>query len=242
MEGALLPVVALAAGLVSITSPCCLPLIPGYVSYVSSLPDRDLPPAQGRRVVLRASLLFVLGFTLVFSVLGATASTLGSLLLRNQPVLTRVAGVFIIVMGLAALGLFRLPFLQREVRFDLARVRRGPAGAVPLGMAFAFGWTPCIGPALATILGLAASGRSVAGGTALLVVYSVGLGVPFVAVALGYQRLDRSIAFLRRHGRGIERLGGFLLVVVGVGYVTGAWTRLFIPLQGWFARFGWPPI
>lgn len=196
MEGALLPMVALAAGLVSITSPCCLPLIPGYVSYVSSLPDRELPATQSRRVVLRASLLFVLGFTLVFSLLGATASTLGSLLLRNLPVITRVAGVFIIVMGLAALGVFRLPFLHREVRFDLARVRRGPAGAVALGMAFAFGWTPCIGPALATILALAASGRSVVGGTALLVVYSVGLGVPSVAVALGCQRLDRSVVFL----------------------------------------------
>ncbi|MDQ3570249.1 MAG: cytochrome c biogenesis CcdA family protein [Actinomycetota bacterium] len=242
MEGALLPVLALAAGLVSITSPCCLPLIPGYVSYVSSLPNRGLHDGDGRRVALRASLLFVLGFTLVFSVMGATASALGSLLLRNVPTLTRAAGVVIIAMGLAALGLLRLPFVQRELRVDLGRLREGPAGAVPLGMAFAFGWTPCIGPVLAGVLSLAASGNSVVVGTALLAVYSLGLGIPFVAMALGYHRLEGSVAFLRRHGRGIERLGGALLVAVGVGYVTGTWSRLFIPLQGWFTRLGWPPI
>ena len=241
MSGLLLPFVAVVAGFVSITSPCCLPLLPGYVSYVSSLPSDDA--RRGRRsVAVRAALLFVLGFTIVFTALGATASSLGVLLLANLQTLTRVAGVFIIVLGLTALGVLRLPFLQREFRADLGRLRSGPAGAVPLGMAFAFGWTPCIGPVLAGVLALAASGGSLAAGAALLALYSFGLGIPFVAIAAGYERLDRSIAFFRRHGRGIERVGGVFLVVVGVGYLTDTWARLFIPMQGWFAEFGWPPI
>lgn len=239
MEVLLLPLVAVVAGAISITSPCCLPLLPGYVSYVSSVPGEG---QAARRVALKASILFVLGFTAVFTLLGLTASVVGQAALRNLPTLTRVSGILILAMGLSALGLFRLPWLQREMRFDLARVRRGPAGAVPLGMAFAFGWTPCIGPVLASILALAAASGSSLGGALLLVLYSLGLGIPFVLIGLGYQRLEGSVSFLRRHGRGIERASGLLLVLVGVGYVTGFWSRLFIPLQGWFARFGWPPI
>ena len=239
MEFVVLPLVAVFAGAISITSPCCLPLLPGYVSYVSSLPGEGPAPA---RTALRASILFVLGFTAVFTLLGLTASVLGQAALRNLPMLTRVSGVLIVVMGLATLGLFRLPWLQREMRFDLARVQRGPAGAVPLGMAFAFGWTPCIGPVLASILTLAAGTGSSIAGAGLLVLYSLGLGIPFVAIGLGYQRLGGSVAFLRDHGRAIERLSGLLLVLVGLGYMTGFWSRLFIPLQSWFAGLGWPPI
>ena len=242
MHGPALPLLALFAGLVSITSPCCLPLVPGYVSYVSSLPVSELSAPAARRVALRASLLFVAGFTVVFTLLGATASVIGVVLLRNLTLLTRVAGVLILIMGLASLGLFRLRWLQRELRVDLARLPAGPAGAFPLGMAFALGWTPCIGPVLAAVLTLAASSQSGLAGALLLAIYSAGLGIPFLLIALGYQRLNGSLRFLRNHGRAIERLGGVLLVAVGVGYISGTWTRLFIPLQAWFARLGWPPI
>ena len=238
MDVVTLPVLAVVAGALSITSPCCLPLLPGYVSYVSSLPGED----ASKRDAVRASLLFVAGFTIVFTLLGATASLVGQVALRNLPSLMRVAGVVIIVMGLSSLGAIRLPWLQRELRFDLAKVRRGPRGAIPLGMAFAVGWTPCIGPVLAGILALAASSGAPLAGGALLVLYSLGLGIPFVAIAAGYQRLGSSRDFMRRHGRAVELLGGVLLVGVGVGYVTDTWSRLFIPLQTWFADWGWPPI
>lgn len=242
MELLLLPLAAVFAGAISITSPCCLPLIPGYVSYVSTLPGQEPDDPGARRVVIRASILFVVGFTIVFTVLGATASALGAVLLRNLPTFTRVAGFLIIAMGLSGLGLLRIPFLQREARLDLQRVRRGPGGALPLGMAFALGWTPCIGPVLAAILTLAASTGSVLGGAALLALYSLGLGLPFLAIGIGYHRLGRSVGFLRRHGLAIERAGAVLLVLVGVGYVTDTWSRLFIPLQAWFAQLGWPPV
>jgi len=242
MSALALPFLAILAGALSITSPCCLPLVPAYVSYVSSLPVTGTTPLQARSVTLRASLLFVAGFTIIFTALGATASVVGVVLLRNLPTITRVAGALIIIMGLAGLGLFKIPWLQREWRFDMRRVKRGPTGALPLGMAFAAGWTPCIGPVLAAILTVAASSRSALAGAALLALYSAGLGIPFVGIALGYRRLGGSLDWLNRHGRAIERAGGLLLVVVGVGYLTGRWTRLFIPLQSWFARFGWPPV
>lgn len=242
MNGVGLPLLAVVAGVVSITSPCCLPLIPSYVSYVSSLPVGELPAADGRRMALHASLLFVGGFTIVFTALGLTASVVGSVLLAHLPLLTRIAGLVIVAMGLSTLGVIPRTWLQRERRLDLHRLPRGRLGALPLGMAFAAGWTPCIGPVLATILALAASSGSAVAGGVLLALYSAGLGVPFVAIALGYHRLGGSLGWVRRHGRGIERAGGLLLVVVGVGYLSGQWLQLFRPLQRWFARFGWPPV
>lgn len=242
MTDALLPVAAVVAGLLSITSPCALPLIPGYVSYVSALPVTAPVDGRSRRVVLSSSLLFVAGFSFVFTALGVTASALGATLLRQLPLLTRAGGVLIIITGLAALGVLRVPWLSRERRFDLARVRPGPLGAFPLGMAFAFGWTPCVGPVLATILAMAASSGSVITGGMLLLLYSLGLGVPFLLIAVGYERLSGSVAWFRRHGRGVERAGGVLMIAVGAAFITGAWDRIFLPAQTWFARFGWPPI
>lgn len=233
---------AIAAGLLSFASPCCLPLVPGYLSYVSAIPVTSLDAKASRWVVLRASLLFVTGFTIVFTALGATASAFGATVLRNQNLLTRIMGIAVIGLGLATLGVLRIPVLHREGRLDLARVPRGPAWAVPLGMAFAAGWTPCIGPTLGTILTMAAAGRSLAGGSVLLILYSVGLGLPFILLALCYSRLTGTLSFLRRHGHVVERLGGVLLVGVGILLVSGVWQELFRPLQRNMVSWGWPTL
>lgn len=242
MEGLLLPFLAVAAGVISISSPCVLPLIPSYLSYVTALPVSDLGVRQARMVTLRASLLFVGGFTLVFTALGASFSFIGSTLLAKVPVILRMVGVGIILLGLGTMGVLRLPWLGRQWRAVGAVKQRGPAAAFPLGMAFAFGWVPCIGPVLATILATAASSQTAAWGAALLALYSLGLGVPFVVMGMGYQRMRRSVSWMQRHGRRVEQVAGALMVGVGVLFVTGAWRSLFIPLQSAFARFGWPPI
>ena len=231
-----LAAVAFAGGVVSIASPCCLPLIPGYLAYLSGVGVGE----SGRtKRVLGASALFVLGFAVVFTALGATASVLGSFLLQRLPGLVKVAGLFVIAMGLATLGVLRVPVLYREKRFDLNRPRPGPIGAVPLGMAFAFGWTPCIGPVLGAILSTAAVTQTAARGALLLFLYSLGMGVPFFLFALAYARGGQRFGFLRRHARAIERAGGALLVAIGVLLVTGAWQRLFAPLARLFVRNHW---
>ncbi|MDQ3946570.1 MAG: cytochrome c biogenesis protein CcdA [Actinomycetota bacterium] len=238
----LLPPLAVLAGAISFTSPCCLPLIPGYLSYISGLPISELGQREARALTLRAALLFVAGFTVVFTALGVSFALVGSALLRNVPVIVKVAGVVIILMGLAMMGLLRIPLLYRERRVDLGRIPSGPRAAFLLGMAFAFGWAPCIGPVLAMILTSAAATQTAAWGGVLLIFYSLGLGIPFVALALGFQRARGSLEWLKRHGRRIEILGGALLVGVGVLFVSGAWRSFFLPLQRYFARFGWPPI
>lgn len=230
---------ALVAGTVSITSPCCLPLMPGYLSYIGGVSAAE---QNNRRRVVGAAALFVLGFAFVFTALGATASAFGGVLLSRLPTLIKVSGVFVIVMGLAMLGLLRIPFLYKELRFDMTKIRRGPAGAVPLGMAFAFGWTPCVGPVLGGILTAAAATQTVWKGSVLLFIYSLGMGIPFLLLALGYSKAGRSMNFLRRHSVGIERSGGVLLVSMGVLLITGYWQQLFTPLIRWFSRHGWPPI
>lgn len=237
---------AFVAGLISFTSPCCLPLMPGYVSYVSGV-TAGAPASASSTTALRsrtmlAAVLFVTGFAVTFTLMGAAASELGTLILRNRIVLGRVAGVFVIVMGLATIGLLRVPFLYRERRFDLARIRPGPAGALPLGMAFAIGWTPCIGPVLAGILTAAATVEGAWRGAALLLVYSLGLGVPFLLLAFGVAKTGRLFRWLRHHGRVIEVLGGSVLVLMGVLMITGRWVQLFAPLLRIFSRGGWPPV
>lgn len=242
MEVLLLPFLAVSAGVISFTSPCCLPLIPSYLSYVTALPTAELGTREARAVTLRSSLLFVAGFTVVFTALGASFAFVGSALLAQVPLIIRIAGVGIIVMGLGTLGWVRLPWLHREWRPSITQGRRGPKGAFPLGMAFAFGWVPCIGPVLATILATAASTQTAPWGAVLLALYSLGLGIPFVALGLGFQRLRGSVEWLQRHARPVEQVAGVLLVGVGVLFVTGAWRAFFIPLQRLFARLGWPPI
>ncbi|MGH9180947.1 MAG: cytochrome c biogenesis CcdA family protein [Acidimicrobiales bacterium] len=242
LEVITLPLVAVAAGILSFSSPCCLPLVPGYLSYMSSLPVAELGRRQARGVALRASLLFVAGFTTVFTALGVAAQLLGSVFFSNKGPVVRVFGVLIIALGLSTAGVLKVPFLQRERRLDMTRVPKGARWAFPMGMAFAAGWAPCIGPVLAAILAAAAATDTVVWGAVLLVLYSAGLGVPFVLLALGFQRAQGSMAWLRDNGRRIEVAGGSLLVVVGLLFVTGRWQALFLPLQRWFARFGWPPV
>jgi cytochrome c-type biogenesis protein len=242
VRSALLPLLAVVAGLLSFSSPCALPLVPSYLSYISGIPVDPADLSGHRALLLRSSLAFVAGFTVVFTALGASSTLIGSLLVHHLPVILRVAGVAIIVMGLAGLGLLRIPLLGRERRLDFSRVPRGPRGALPLGMAFAFGWTPCIGPVLATILAVASASGTVGWGAALLALYSLGLGVPFVALAVGFSRAQRSVGWLRRHAVAVERTGAALLVVIGVLFVSGIWRTLLIPLQAKFASVGWPPI
>ncbi|CCG02815.1 cytochrome c biogenesis CcdA family protein [Blastococcus saxobsidens] len=242
---------SLIAGVVSFTSPCALPLLPGYVSYVSSLaPPVGVPAAATggttsaptRDRVLAGSLLFVLGFTIVFTALGATASSLALLLAQHRATVNVVGGVFIVAMGLATAGVLRLPLLHRQVRMDLSRMGRGPGSALALGAAFAFGWTPCVGPVLAAILTTAAGSGTVARGALLLLLYSIGLGIPFLLVALGVRRGRLRLDWLRRNSRKIEVFGGVLLIAMGIGIATGSWTRLMSGMLAFYAQFGWPPI
>lgn len=242
MHSLFLPVLAVVAGVLSFTSPCALPLLPGYVSYVSGLSSSEVASPKRRALVLRSSIGFVTGFTLVFTAMGASSTLLGSLLLTHLPVILRVAGAVIVVLGLATAGVLKVPWVAKERRFDLSALPRGPRGSVPLGMAFAFGWTPCIGPVLATVLSLASTSGTVAWGASLLALYSLGLGVPFLALALGLSRLKGSLAWLRAHGRAIEILSGALLSAVGVLFLTGVWGSLLLPFQARLARLGWPPL
>ncbi len=171
---------ALVAGVVSFTSPCCLPLMPGYVSFVGAAASDDDGAVAVRTRTMTAAALFVAGFATTFTLMGIGVSMFGSLLLTHREGLTRAAGVFVTMMGLATMGVLRVPWLAREIRPGMRLVRPGRAGAFPLGAAFAIGWTPCIGPVLAAILAGAATSGGVWRGGALLLVYSLGLGVPFI--------------------------------------------------------------
>jgi cytochrome c-type biogenesis protein len=219
-------IAAFAAGFLSFISPCVLPLIPGYISFVSgaSLDEMRAGDAAARRHVLLTSLAFVLGFSIVFVALGASASAIGRFLLGNIPLLGKIAGALIILFGLHTMGVFRLGFLDTERRAHAKRKPAGPLGAVLVGIAFAFGWTPCIGPILAGILAIAASRETVAEGVLLLAVYSLGLGVPFLLTSVAINRFFSVTARIRRHYHAIELVSGGLLVVIGVLIFTGQLT------------------
>ncbi|GGS18889.1 cytochrome c biogenesis CcdA family protein [Deinococcus knuensis] len=203
-------ILAFAAGLVSFLSPCVLPLVPSYLGVIG-----------GARAPLSRALGFILGFGLVFMALGATASSLGSLVSAHKAVLAQVSAVLIIFFGLVMLDLVRLPLLMRDTR---ALADAGGYGPVALGAAFAFGWSPCLGPALGSILGLAASTASLGSGVVLLAAYTLGLAVPFLLAALLWHRLN--LRRLNRFSGIFERVGGGLLVVVGIMMLTGQFTRL----------------
>ncbi|MBW3619022.1 MAG: cytochrome c biogenesis protein CcdA [Actinobacteria bacterium] len=240
MELAAVGALAFVAGLVSFTAPCTLPLLPGYVSYVSGLDDPG--DANGRRAVWLGAGLFSAGFVATFTAMGATASALGWFLASRADVLNVVAGAFIVAMGLVLLGVVRVPWLRRERRADLGSMARGPGGAMPLGVAFALGWTPCIGPVLAGILATAATEASIARGAGLLFVYGLGLAAPFLWLAHAVSRGRGKLSLLRRHAPRLEKVGGALLVVMGIAVATGGWTVLMSRMLAWYGRVGWPPI
>lgn len=219
---------AFAAGVVSFLSPCVLPLLPGYLSFMTGLTTAELSSGERRTAaVLVPSLLFVLGFSIVFVALGASASVLGRLLSEYRSTLTIVAGVVIFAFGLLLTGIIKIPWLYGEARVDLERSRRfGRGASVIMGMAFAAGWTPCVGPILGVILTLAGSSGSVAKGASLLFVYSLGLGVPFVLTALLFGRTRGLLRWFSRHAIAINRVGGTLLMVIGILMVTGRFTLL----------------
>ena len=221
---------AFAAGLLSFLSPCVLPLIPAYLSFVSEVSLVEMRKSgNGRRTLSRVflnALLFVAGFSLVFVGLGASATLLGRFLLTQLVILKKIAGVLVILFGLHTLGLFRIRFLDRERRYHHESKPLGLAGSFLVGVAFALGWTPCIGPILATLIFYASTRDTVAHGTVLLTVYSAGLGIPFLLAALGMERFLSVSTFLKKHFRLIEILSGLLLVGVGLLILTDELTRL----------------
>ena len=207
---------AFLAGLVSFLSPCVLPLIPGYISFISGLSLQDLRASEGttRRAFL-SSVWFVLGFSAVFIALGASATALGALLLQKLSALRIAAGVLIILFGLHLTGIFRIPFLQYEKKVEIRQRPLTAAGVFLVGAAFAFGWTPCIGPILAGILALASTQETVPQGMLLLAAYSLGLGLPFLAASLGVQAFLRFFGRFKGYLRAVEIASGLLLLVVG---------------------------
>jgi cytochrome c-type biogenesis protein len=226
--------VAFAAGLISITSPCCLPLLPGYLGYLAGA-------TADRRRTVTAAALFAGGFSLVFIALGATASVLGSLLLAYRLPLARVAGLFILAMGLVLLLDGRVGFLSRggdwSTRFAGGRLTTAPA----LGAAFGLTWTPCIGPVLGAILTLAGATASLGQGVALLAAYSLGLAVPFVLLSLSVTHIRTWLRRVRRGTALLQSASGALLVAMGALLVTDRWLQLMAPALSWYAQSRWPP-
>lgn len=235
MSGSLLLAlpVALVAGLVSFFSPCVVPLLPGYLSYATGLSGADLE--QGRRGrMLLGSVLFVLGFSFVFVALGTLSGALGTWLWTHMHVITVVLGALTIVVGLAFLGL--VPWLQRDVRVHQVPAV-GLAAAPFLGVLFGLGWTPCIGPTLAAVNVLALNEGTAGRGALLSVAYCLGLGVPFVIAALAFRRMLGAVRWVRRHQVWVTRLGGAMLIVVGLLLVTGQWDVWVGDLRGWVSGY-----
>jgi len=211
--------VALLAGMVSFFSPCVIPLLPGYLSYATGLSGADLADAKRGRM-LAGSLLFVAGFTTVFVALGALSGAFGSVLISHRREITVVMGSLVILLGLAFVGV--VPWLQRDLRVHSVPAV-GLAAAPLLGFLFGLGWTPCIGPTLGAILTLSINEATVARGAVLSGVYALGLGLPFVLAGLAYRRALGAFGFVRRHQAWVTRLGGVMLILVGVLLVTGWW-------------------
>jgi cytochrome c-type biogenesis protein len=222
---------ALIAGVLSFLSPCVLPLVPPYLAFIGGttfdqLAGEDETPPHVYQTVVLSSVAFVLGFTTVFVMLGATATAAGQLLAENMPLLSKIAGVIIIIAGLHFLGLIHLPILHREARYHADARPAGLLGAYVIGLAFAFGWTPCIGPVLAAILAIAAAQDSVSTGVSLLFVYSLGLGIPFIAAAFALKPFMRTMARHRNKLAIVEKLLGAFLVLTGILFLTNSMTLI----------------
>jgi cytochrome c-type biogenesis protein len=222
---------ALIAGLVSFLSPCVLPLVPPYLIYLTGATiehvESEETPSASRRAVTMSALLFVLGFSTIFIALGASASLIGGVIRAWSAELSILAGIVIIVMGLHFLGLTRIGLLMREGRLPIPKPV-GLWGAYVMGLAFAFGWTPCIGPILAAILSIAAAEATVTKGAGLLAVYSAGLGIPFLIAALMIEQFSTLFARMKGHLVNVERTMGVLMVITGIGFLTGAISNVSI--------------
>lgn len=220
-------VISLAAGLISFLSPCVLPLVPGYLAYVSAnAGPGGAGPARTRMVW--GSLLFVLGFTAVFVAILAAAGTVGVWLAEWEDVIMRVMGVVLILMGLVFMGIFGRMQVSRKMRF---KPRLGLAGAPLLGAVFAIGWTPCMGPTLTVIMGLSLQQASVGRSVVLAVFYCLGLGLPFILAAFGFGWMTETMTFFKRHIRAVNLIGGALLILIGILMVTGLWSQMMYALQ-----------
>lgn len=239
---------ASVAGLLSFVSPCVLPLIPGYLSFISGATLNELRGAgvtsdagelsSGlRRRTLLASLAFVLGFSLVFMALGASATAIGQFLMERLTVLGKIAGIILIIFGLHTIGILRIGWLYGEMRMQARRKPAGLFGAMIVGVAFAFGWTPCIGPILAAILAIAGSQHTVTQGVELLAAYSLGLGIPFIATALAIDRFFAAFARIRRYYGVVETASGVLLITVGVLIFTNRFTVIAQYLSPYLPTF-----
>ena len=227
IDASLLPglIVAFLAGLISFLSPCVLPIVPPYLAYMSGVALSDINSKARSKVVITA-LFFVLGLSTVFIFLGFSASAIGAVFFEYQQLLNTVAGLIIMLFGLHFLGIYRLQFLSREARFEVTNYEGTTFGSYVLGLAFAFGWTPCIGPQLGAILSLAASNGSVLKGTVLLSFYAIGLGVPFLVFAIFINRLDGLLKVLKKYLEVIERIMGLLLWTVGLLLLTGGFSSI----------------
>ncbi len=228
IDASLLPAMLIAAfaGLLSFLSPCVLPIVPPYLAYMGGISMSQMSDdAAARRSVTLSALFFVLGLSTVFLLLGFTASAFGAFFLQNQDWFVIGAGVVVMIFGMHFVGVFRIAIMDREMRVEAGDRGGSVFGAYILGLAFAFGWTPCIGPILGSILTLAASEGSVARGTLLLGFYALGLGLPFLLVAAFFPRFKGFMAWMKRHMERIERIMGLLLWTVGLMMVTGQFTR-----------------
>ena len=227
---------AVAAGLVSFLSPCVLPLVPGYLSYVTGLGGAEVLDKESRRRgrMVAGALLFVAGFTVVFVSAGVLLGSLGGFLLENQVVLQRVLGSLTIVLGLVFIG--GLPWLQRDLRLH-SKPAVGLAGAPMLGVLFGLGWTPCIGPTLGAVMALGIDGGTAVRGGVLAVAYCLGLGLPFVVTALAFSRAMSAFAWVKRHQVWVMRAGGAMLLTIGVLLVTGVWNDWTTAMQVWVNGF-----
>jgi cytochrome c-type biogenesis protein len=231
--------IALLAGLVSFASPCILPLVPGYLAYIGGFTDGRTSAAPGdkrgrNRLVLGVA-LFVLGFAVVFVITGFVFGSLGFWLVQWRDLITRIAGVIVILLGLVFVGQFT--FMQRTFKPQWRPIA-GLAGAPLLGVIFAIGWSPCTGPALAAISTLSLNGGSAWQGALLALFYALGLGIPFLLIALGLGWASGAVAFLRRHVRAVNIVGGVLLVLIGILMVSGLWNIWTLQLQGVLPDFG----
>ena len=239
-DAGLLPAmfVALFAGLISFLSPCVLPIVPPYLAYMSGVSLGDLNSGRARASAVLPALFFVLGLSTVFLIMGFAASAIGALFLTNQAIFNSIAAIVVMIFGAHFIGIYRIGFLDQEKRLD-AGDRGGSAfGAYVLGLAFAFGWTPCIGPQLGAILSLAASEGSVLRGTLLLAVYALGLGIPFLLVAAFLSRLGGVLGWMKRHMEQIEKVMGLLLWTIGLLMLTGGFASMSFWLLEKFPSLG----